>query len=593
MDDRGSTLRELRRLLPYYRAARLPLVAAGLCALGAMLSGLVIPLVTQRIIDGPVRTGDIGTLVWLVLGVLALGFAEALLLWARRQLAGPANTRSEARMRAALYAHLQRLPLSFHDQWQSGQLLSRGVDDVATVRRFMTFTVIYLVTNTTTIVVGLGVMYTLSPVLGLVVTVCLLPVMVSNYFYENRYRVVARRAQDQTGDLATTVEESVLGIRVLKAFGRGRHLRAHYLVQAEELRQTGLRKVSILATLWATIIVLPGLAIAALLAAGAFGIADGSLTLGTLIAAITLTTYLSWPVESLGWFLAELNTSAAACERFGEVADAAATVTDPARPKPLPNPVRGELRFEGVRMRYPDAEKDVLSEVDLVLRPGETVALVGSTGCGKTTLTSLVPRFYDVSAGRITLDGVDIRELALHDLRGQVSVAFEEAVLFSATVRENVAMGTARPTTEEQVREALRVANAEEFVDALPQGLDTPIGEQGLSLSGGQRQRLALARAVIGRPAVLVLDDPLSALDVHTEAEVEQALRRVLRGVTALVVAHRPSTVQLADRVAVLDEGRIVATGTHRELLASSAVYRTLLSTMDTEPVNGMEVTAR
>ncbi|MCP3800135.1 ABC transporter ATP-binding protein/permease [Allokutzneria sp. A3M-2-11 16] len=571
------------------------MITAGICALGAMMAGLVVPLVTQKIIDGPVRTGDVTTLVWLVLAVLGLGIVEAALLFARRQLSAPPNNKAEAGMRAALYAHLQRLPLGFHDSWQSGQLLSRGVDDVATIRRFMTFTLIYLVINTTTIFVGLGIMFTLAPVLGLVVTVCMLPVLVSTYFYETRYRVVARRAQDQAGDLATTVEESVLGIRVLKAFGRGKHLRGHYLRQAADLRETGLRKISVLAVLWATIIVLPGLAIAAQLAAGAHGIANGTITLGTLVAAITLTTFLTWPVESLGWFLAELNSAAAACERFGEVADTEPIVTDPAEPKPLPDPLRGELRFEGVRMRYPAAETDVLSTVDLTLHPGETVALVGATGCGKTTLTALVPRFYDVSAGRITLDGTDIRELSLHDLRGRIAVAFEEAVLFSATVRENVAMGTHRPTTEDEVREALRVANAEDFVDALPQGLDTPIGEQGLSLSGGQRQRLALARAVISRPAVLVLDDPLSALDVHTEAEVEQALRSVLRGVTALVVAHRPSTVQLADRVAVLHEGRIVATGTHRELLASSTVYRTLLSTMDDQPseLEDLEVTAR
>ncbi|GAA3993189.1 ABC transporter ATP-binding protein [Allokutzneria multivorans] len=589
MSDRGSTLKELRRLIPYYRASRLPLLVAGICALGAMMAGLTIPLVTQKIIDGPVRTGDVPGLIWLVLLVFGLGLAEAGLLFARRQLSAPPNNRAEAGMRAALYAHLQRLPLGFHDCWQSGQLLSRGVDDVATIRRFMTFTLIYLVINSTTIVVGLVIMYTLAPLLGLVVTVCLLPLVVSSYFYETRYRVVARRAQDQAGDLATTVEESVLGVRVLKAFGRGKHLRAHYLRQAADLRESGLRKLAVLALIWAVIIALPGLAIAAQLGVGAHGIATGSITLGTLVAAVTLTTFLTWPVESLGWFLAEMNSAAAACERFGEVADTAPSVTDPAHPERLPNPVRGEVRFEGVRMRYPGAETDVLSTVDLTLSPGETVALVGATGCGKTTLTSLVPRFYDVSAGRITLDGKDIRTLALHDLRGRVAVAFEEAVLFSATVRENVAMGTDRPTTEEEVREALRVANAEDFVDALPQGLDTPIGEQGLSLSGGQRQRLALARAVIGRPSVLVLDDPLSALDVHTEAEVEQALRRVLHGVTALVVAHRPSTVQLADRVAVLHEGRIVATGTHRELLDSSTFYRTLLSTVD----ENLEVTAR
>ncbi|GAB3870107.1 hypothetical protein GCM10029964_003920 [Kibdelosporangium lantanae] len=222
----------------------------------------------------------------------------------------------------------------------------------------------------------------------------------------------------------------------------------------------------------------------------------------------------------------------------------------------------------------------MLRGIDLEVAPGETVALVGATGSGKTTLTALVPRLADATSGRITIDGVDVTELRLSDLRGLVSTAFEDPVLFSASVRENIALGH-QDATEEQVREALRVAQAEEFVDALPWGLDTRIGEQGLSLSGGQRQRLALARAILGRPRVLVLDDPLSALDVHTEAEVERALREVLSGVTALVVAHRPSTVQLADRVAMLTDGRITALGTHSELLATNPAYRRLLSTLD------------
>jgi ATP-binding cassette subfamily B protein len=314
------------------------------------------------------------------------------------------------------------------------------------------------------------------------------------------------------------------------------------------------------------------------------GIANGTLTVGTVVAAVTVATYLRWPTDTIGWLLAETTEAASACTRYWEVRDAPVTITEPARPRALPATTvqHGHLRLAGVRFRYPGAASEVLRGIDLDVRPGETVALVGATGGGKTTLAMLVARLADVTGGAITVDGVDVRDLSLTDLRRTVATAFEEPVLFSASVRENVALGQP-DLPDDQVRAALAVAQAETFVDTLPWGLATRIGEQGLSLSGGQRQRLALARAIAGRPAVLVLDDPLSALDVHTEAEVERALHTVLAGVTALIVAHRPSTVQLADRVALLADGRIAAIGTHTELLAGNAEYRHLLSTV--EPV--------
>jgi ATP-binding cassette, subfamily B, bacterial len=288
-------------------------------------------------------------------------------------------------------------------------------------------------------------------------------------------------------------------------------------------------------------------------------------------------TYLYWPVASIGWLLAEASNAAAATKRYWEVRDVMPEILDPADPQPMSRPVRGALELRDVRFRYPGGDRDILRGVDLSVRPGETLALVGATGSGKTTLTALVTRLHDVTGGAVLLDGVDVRRLRLSDLRAAVATAFEDPVLISASVRENVLLGSPGHS-DDQVWEALRIASADGFVAALPWGLDTRIGEQGMSLSGGQRQRLALARAVVGHPPVLVLDDPLSALDVHTEAEVEAALRRVLGGVTALVVAHRPSTVQLADRVALLDGGRITAVGTHTALLATVPEYRRLLA---------------
>jgi ATP-binding cassette subfamily B protein len=538
-------------------------------------------LLLQRILDGPVAHRDVGVLPVLILGVAVLGALEALLFFVRRKLVTRPMTTVEARMRDDLYNHLQRLPVSFHDGWQSGQLLSRAVSDLSTLRRFIAFVVIFLVVNSIILVLGLVLLLVIAPVLGLVSLVCAVPLIMISTLYETRYAALSRKSQDQVGDLTTTVEESVLGIRVLKAFGRGPHLAAKFARQARELRDTELRMIAVVALLWAAIIVLPELSIGGHLLFGTRAIVNGDMTFGTLVAAITVATYLRWPTDSIGWLLAETNRAATALQRYWEVRDAPVTITDPERPRSLPKPVRGHVRFENVHFGHSGAGPEVLRGVTLDLRPGETVALVGGTGSGKTTLTALVPRLADVTAGKITIDGVDIRKLALADLRAVVATAFEDPILFSASVRENVALGW--PRSDEDVREALRVAQAESFVDNLPWGLDTRIGEEGMSLSGGQRQRLALARAVVGKPAVLVLDDPLSALDVQTEAEVEHALRSVLRDVTALVVAHRPSTVQLADRVALLQDGRITAVGTHSHLLANNPDYRTLLSTLDTE----------
>ncbi|GLZ42589.1 ABC transporter ATP-binding protein [Actinokineospora sp. NBRC 105648] len=578
--DRATTLGAIRRLSPYLRPVRGRLIGSAAAVLASMVCGLAIPVVIQQILDGPVAARDTGPLPWLVLAVAALGAGEALMFYLRRRLIAGPSTLVEARMRADLYAHLQRLPISFHDRWQSGQLLSRAMSDLTTVRHFVAFSGIFLVVNSITLVLGMGLMFVLSPVLGVVTLVCALPLVLISSLYESQYAVLTRRAQDQVGDLATTVEESVLGIRVLKAFGRGAHLGKRFAAQARELRATELQKVRRLAVLWAAIIVLPEAGIAAQLLFGTFGIVDGSMSVGTVVAGITVASYLRWPTDSIGWLLAEANKVATAVTRYWEVRDAPVTITDPAAPRPLPASGVGAVLFDGVRFAHPGSDDEVLRGVDLAVRPGETVALVGPTGSGKSTLTGLVPRLADVTGGRVSVDGVDVRELALADLRTVVAMAFEEPVLFSASVRENVALG-APGVSDEQVRVALRIAQAEDFVDRLPWGLDTRIGEEGLSLSGGQRQRLALARAVVGAPKVLVLDDPLSALDVHTEAEVEHALRSVLAGVTAIVVAHRPSTVQLADRVAMLDGGRIVAVGTHSQLLAENPDYRALLSTSD------------
>jgi ATP-binding cassette subfamily B protein len=543
-------------------------------ATGAMLAQAVVPIVVGRVIDGPIRHHDIAGL-WALCGLaLLLGCTEVALFFARRRAMALAALGVETDLRRDLFAHVQRLPVSFHDRWPSGQLLSRLTTDLSTLRRFIGLAAVFLLADTLTIGVVLGLLIGIQVWLGLLVLVSMIPLLAGTRRFELRYGRDARRAQDLTGDLATAVEESALGIRVIKSFGRRAHMLDRFRGDAHRLRAAELTKIRTLALFWALLEGLPQVVLALVTVGGVYATAHGAISIGQLVAFVALYLQLVWPIIMLGWLLALTQESASACRRIFEVLDIAPTIADP--PRPAAAEQGTTLVFEGVRFRYDDAEDEVLRGVDLVIEPGETMALVGGTGSGKTTLTALVPRLYDVTAGRVLIGGVDVRDLRLDQLRHAVTTAFEDATLFSAAVYENLTLGRAG-ITDADVHEAIEVAQAG-FVYDLPYGLDTRIGEQGLSLSGGQRQRLALARAVLGRPRVLVLDDPLSALDVHTEAQVEEALRRVLAGSTALVVAHRPSTVQLADRVALLSDGRIAAVGTHRELLETVPGYRQLLA---------------
>jgi ATP-binding cassette subfamily B protein len=550
-------------------------------ACGAMLAQALIPLVTGRIVDGPIRHHDTAA-IWPLAGLaLAFGLAEAVLFFVRRYAMALAALGIETDMRRDLFAHLQRLPVGFHDRWASGQLLSRASTDLSTIRRFIGFGFVFLIANTMTTLVVLGLLLSIDPLLGLLVVAAIAPLAAFTRKFELRYSRDVRRVQDLTGDLATSVEESALGIRVIKSYGRRPQMLASFANDATVLRRAELTKLGTLARFWAVLEGQPQLILAGVTCGAVLAAAHGTMTLGQLVAFLTLYLRLIWPIISLGWLLAITQEAASASRRLFEVLDTSPSIVDPVQPAARPG--AAAVRFHDVRFRYPDASEDVLWGVNLEIRQGETMALVGATGSGKTTLTELVPRLYDVTGGAITVGGVDVRDIALDDLRTLVAVAFEEATLFSASVHENLTLG--RPgVTDDDVAEAIDIAQAG-FVYKLPYGLDTRIGEQGLSLSGGQRQRLALARAVLGRPAVLVLDDPLSALDVQTEAQVEEALRRVLRGTTALVVAHRPSTVLLADRVALLADGHITAVGTHRELLDTVPEYRDLLAqTSELEP---------
>ena len=589
----------LWRTREYLRPYRWQLALMLAAAFGAVASEIVIPLLTKAVIDGPIAHAERRLLLPLGLAAIGLGTAQAALNLIRRWVQASAVTGMELAMRDDIYAHLQRLHTGFHDSWQSGQLLSRATTDLSAIRRFAGFGTIFFITNVVTFVTVIGLLIDLNWWLGLVTGCVFLPVAVACFRFERRYRVLSRRAQDQQGDLATYVEDAAAGIRVLKALGRRDEAAGRHAAQASRVYRTQLDMARLRGTFWAGLDLIPNVMIGLILLLGTLAASRHELSLGGLVAFITLTLQLVWPIEAMGYILASGQEAATAAQRIYEILDTEPAITDPAgraetgaAPETVPRQ-RGAIRrdavgapgspggsgrlvFDHVEFRYPGAPRPVLRDIRLELEPGETLALVGATGSGKTTLLQLIPRLADVTAGSIRLDGTDIRELTLPLLRTRVGCAFEDPTLFSASVRENVSFGAA-DASQAAIEDALAAAQAA-FVYDLPWGLDTRIGEQGMALSGGQRQRVALARAILARPSVLVLDDPLSALDVHTEAKVTEALSRVLSASTALVVAHRPSTVLLADRVALLDGGTISALGTHRELLADHPRYRDLMS---------------
>ncbi len=602
----------LWRLRGYLKPFRIQMIVMFAAAVGAVAADIGIPLLIGAVIDGPIAHGTKSLLIPLALAAVALGAAEALLNMIRRWIQSTVVADIEKSIRDDLYAHLQRLQASFHDRWQSGQLLSRATTDLSSIRRFAGFGLIFMVTNTLGFVAVIALLIHLNWWLGLITAVVFAPVLPVCLRFEKRYKVLSRRVQDQEGDLATLVEEAATGIRVLKALGRGPQAAVRHRAKAAEVYGNQVEKAGLLGSFWSLLDLIPNAVIGIIVVLGVVAVSHHSLTLGGLVAFITLALQLVWPVEALGYIIASGQEAATAAQRVLEIFDTAPEITGkdqnsteravvlaPSSEAPhrgVPGPrrpdsvrparrgrqqgrSRGHLVFDHVAFSYPGAAEPVLRDVVLDLAPGQTVVLTGATGSGKSTLLQLVPRLADASSGAVRLDGTDVRDLPLEQLRTAVGCAFEDATLFSASVRENVTFG-APDAGEDAVEAALTAAQAR-FAFDLPWGLDTRIGEQGMALSGGQRQRIALARAILAGPDVLILDDPLSALDVHTEERVTRALHEILAGSTALVVAHRPSTVALADTVALLSGGVIAASGSHRELLASNPEYAALMDTED------------
>jgi ABC-type multidrug transport system fused ATPase/permease subunit len=563
-------LRTFVRLLGFLRPYRWSLAASVVLAVGSQAAGMTIPALTGLVIDDAIANRDERELVFLVSLVAVAGLARGLFLMGRRFIAGRQALGVEFDMRNALYTHLLRLSWGFYDRHQTGQLMSRATVDLQGVRFFLGYGLIFFGQHILTIVAVTAILFVYDWELALI-ALAITPVLVAvAYLYSRASHPILKDVQQRLGDMTTVAEESIVGVNVVKAFAQERREEAKFEGRSEAVFDQSLRATRQRAFYVPVLSFLPLLTQAAVLLAGGHRVVNGNLSLGAFIAFNVYVLMLVMPLRMLGMWIGQAQRAAASGERIFEILDEPEEVADSPDATPLP-PGDGRLRLEDVTFGY-DAERPVLREIDLEIEPGTTVALIGHTGSGKTTLTALVPRFYDVQHGRVLLDGADVRNVRLADLRRAIGIVSQDPFLFSATVRENIAFGAPGASEEEIVR-AAEMAQADEFIRELPEGYDTVIGERGITLSGGQRQRLAIARAILVDPRVLVLDDATASVDATTEARIRLGLREAMKGRTTLIVAHRLSTISLADEIVVLDHGRVSARGT-REELAEDPVLR-------------------
>ena len=549
-------------------------VAVG-SALTWTLAKLAVPLLAAAAIDQGIVPGDTANIILYSSLIAVLGVFQGVGMGVRRYSAWRIAFRVETDLRDRLFAHLQSLHFAFHDEAQTGQLMSRANTDILQVNQMLTYVPITI--SSIAVLAGvIVVMVAASPVLALLALGALPFLNVLATRFVARASPIGFEQQRKLGDVSSVIEESISGIRAVKGFG-AEHLQSERLeAEVDAVRSQALDLARLRAGFLPVLDFLPALSLAAILWYGGHQVLEGNLEIGQIVAFNTYILMLIVPLRMAGTLLALVARASASAGRIYEVLQTDAEITDPADGRPLPDGGGGELRFEGVTFAYGDGPP-VLDGIDLVLHPGEAVAVVGPTASGKTTVARLIPRFYDVDAGRVLLDGVDVREMRVRDLRRAVGIVFEDTFLFSDTVGANIAFSNPDASSE-QIRRAARLAGAADFVEALPGGYETLIGEHGYSLSGGQRQRIAIARAVLADPRVLILDDATSSVDPTKEHEIRAALGEVMAGRTTLIIAHRPATIALADRVVLLDHGTIADIGTHTELLARSDLYRALLA---------------
>jgi len=558
------------RLLGFLRPYKVSLVVSILLAAASQGSAIAIIAITGAVINR-VKAQDRHGLEIMIGLIVAIGFAKALFMVGRRFISGRQALGVEYDMRNRLYAHLLRLSFGFYDRHQTGQLMSRATVDLQSVRFFLGFGLIFFFQHILTVVSVMVVLFVVEWRLALI-ALAITPIIVAvAYRYSHVSHPVLREVQQKLGDVATVTEESIVGVHVVKAFAQEDRRQEQFEAASGAVFEQTVHAFRQRALYVPLLSFLPLLAQGAVLLAAGRMVVNGSLGLSDFFVFNLLLAMLIVPLRSLGMWIGQAQRATASGERIFEVMDEPEGVDDRPGAGELPSGP-GEIRFEGVTFGY-TADRHVLEEIELELAPGRTVALIGHTGSGKTTLAALVPRFYDATQGRILVDGVDVRDVTRRSLRREIGVISQDPFLFSATVRENIAFGVL-DATDERVERAARAAQAHEFVEALPQGYDTIIGERGITLSGGQRQRLAIARALVIDPRILILDDATASVDATTEARIRDGLAEAMRGRTTIIIAHRLSTIALADEIVVLEHGRIAARGTQAELLTSSPVYR-------------------
>jgi ATP-binding cassette, subfamily B, bacterial len=559
------------RLLGFLRPYKFSLIVSIVLAVGSQAAGIALIWITKNVIDDALAPHDEGKLWQYVGAIVALGAVRAVLMAARRLISGRQALAVEMDMRQGLYSHLVRLSFGFYDRHQTGQLMSRATVDLQGVRFFLGYGLIFFFQNALTVISVTAVLFFFEWKLALIV-LAVMPILIAvAYRYSHVAHPTLRDVQQKLADVATVAEENIVGVHVVKSFAQEPQEAAKFHARSEDVFQQTLRANRQRALYVPFISWVPMLAQGAVLLIGARMVTSGELTVGGFVAFNLYLGMLIMPLRSLGMWIGQAQRATASGERIFEIMDEHEEIADQPGAIELP-PGGGHLRFENLGFEYLEG-RPVLDGVDLDVAPGKTIALIGQTGSGKTTLTSLVPRFYDVTAGRVVIDGADVRDVQLTSLRHAIGVISQDPFLFSATVRENITFG-APDLSDEEVERIARLAQAHEFVELLPDGYETVIGERGITLSGGQRQRLAIARALAVDPRILILDDATASVDATTEARIRLGLREAMKNRTTVIIAHRLSTIALADEVVVLDAGRIVARGEHDQLLETSTVYR-------------------